>query len=55
MIHPSVSDLPGLLLLVDLVVHSAVDHQSRDRGLFFFFGKIGPLYVLFSFAFDMKA
>ena len=28
MIHPNVSDLPGLLLLVVLAVHSAVDHQT---------------------------
>ena len=26
-IHPNVSDLPGLLLLVALAIHSAVDHQ----------------------------
>ena len=27
-INPNVSDLPGLLLLVALAVHSAVDHQT---------------------------
>ena len=27
-IHPDVSDLPGLLLLVVLAVHSAADHQT---------------------------
>ena len=26
-IHPNGSDLPGLLLLVVLVVHSVVDHE----------------------------
>ena len=26
--HPDVSDLPGLLLLVVLAVHSDVDHQT---------------------------
>ena len=29
MIHHSVSDLPGLLLLVVLAIHSAVDHQTK--------------------------
>ena len=28
-IYPNVSDLPGLLLLVVLAVHSAVDHQTK--------------------------
>ena len=27
-IHPNASDLPGLLLLVVLAVHSVVDHQT---------------------------
>ena len=27
-IHPNLSDLPGLLLLVVLAVHSDVDHQT---------------------------
>ena len=29
MIHPNVSELPGLLPLVVLAVHSAADHQNH--------------------------